>query len=143
MSMQICAVDTCVLMRLAAGDPAELYQETLTALQNLHTQHAGIRIVVHNMAIGECYISLQKHYGMTKPESGQAISMALTSGLVEPLDGTSALDVLQAAAAGGAGLIDRLLVLDAQVRQTIPLYTIDRDLARVADAVLLFSLAKT
>ena len=140
--MKICAVDTCVLMRLAAGDPADLYQKTLTALQNLHSQHAGIRIVVHNMAIGECYISLQKHYGMTKPHSRQAITGALTSGLVEPLDGQPALDVIDAASAGGAGLIDRLLALDAHVRQTIPLYTIDRDLAKVADALLLFSLAK-
>ena len=140
--MKICAVDTCVLMRLAAGAPLDLYQKTIGALETLLKSHAGLRIVVHNMAIGESYISLQKHYGFSKPESRAALVGALTSGLIEPLDGQPVLDVIKQASAGGAGLIDRLIVLDSQIRQTVPLYTIDRDLAKVTDAVLLFSLAK-
>jgi hypothetical protein len=131
--MKICAVDTCILMRLAAGDPAELFAKTVETLQNLIDRHFGLRIVAHNMVIGEAYIALQKHYGLTKPESRQSLADVLTSGLVEPLDGQAALDTIEAAAKG-AGLMDRLILLDSQARFTVPLFTLDQALIKVPGA---------
>ena len=132
-NMKICAVDTCILMRLAAGDPADQFAKTVEALENLLNRHTGLRIVAHNMVIGEAYIALQKHYGFTKPESRDSLAGVLTSGLVEPLDGEAALEVIDSAAKG-AGLMDRLILLDSHTRQTAPLLTLDAALARVLGA---------
>lgn len=131
--MKICAVDTCVLMRLAAGDPADQFAKTVEALENLLNRHIGLRIVAHNMVIGEAYIALQKHYGFTKPESRDSLAGVLTSGLVEPLDGEATLEVIDSAAKG-AGLMDRLILLDSHTRQTAPLLTLDAALAKVPGA---------
>lgn len=136
--MKICAVDTCILMRLAAGDPAELFARTVEALENLLDRHVDLRIVAHNMVIGEAYIALQKHYGLTKPESRQSLANVLTSGLVEPLDGQGALDTIEAAARG-AGLMDRLILLDSHARHTVPLLTLDQSLVKVPGAEELLS----
>ena len=134
--MKICAVDTNILVRLASGQPAALFHSTVSALESMLDRFPGIRIVAHNMAIGEAYIALQKHYGLTKPEARTALADTLNSGLLEPLDGRSALDAITAAAKG-AGLIDRMLLLDAHARQTAPLYTLDHALAKVPGAELL------
>lgn len=131
--MKICAVDTCILMRLAAGDPAELFAKTVEALENLLDRYVELRIVAHNMVIGEAYIALQKHYGLTKPEARQSLADVLSSGLVEPLDGQAALDTIEAAAKG-AGLMDRLILLDSQARHTTPLLTLDQALSKVPGA---------
>jgi len=131
--MKICAVDTCILMRLAAGDPADLFAKTVEALENLLNRHIGLRIVAHNMVIGEAYIAMQKHYGLTKQQSRQSLSDVLTSGLVEPLDGQATLEVINSAAKG-AVLLDRLILLDSLTRQTAPLLTLDIALAKVPGA---------
>lgn len=126
----LCAVDTCILMRLAAGDPAALFMKTVRALETLLDRQVGTRIVAHNIVIGEAYIALQHHYGFTKAESRKTLTHVLTSGLVEPLDGQAALDAIDTASKG-AGLVDRLILLDAQARSTAPLLTLDAALAKV------------
>lgn len=136
--MKICAVDTCILMRLAAGDPAELFDQTVEALENLLNRHHGLRIVAHNMVIGEAYIALQKHYGFTKPESRQSLANVLTSGLIKPLDGLATLEVIDSAAKG-AGLMDRLILLDSHTRHTAPLLTLDAALAKLPGAANLLA----
>jgi hypothetical protein len=131
--MKICAVDTCILIRLAAGDPADMFAMTVEALESLLNRHTGLRIVAHNMVIGEAYIALQKHYGFTKLESRESLTGVLTSGLVEPLDGIAALETIESAARG-SGLMDRLILLDSHIRQTAPLLTLDTTLAKVLGA---------
>ena len=139
--MQTCAVDTNVLMRLAAGDPVVMFQQTVETLTALLDQHPGLRIVAHNIVIGEAYISLQKHYGFTKAESRSSLADVLTSGLVEPLDGPPALEAL-GSGGKGAGLIDRMILLDSYARQSLPLYTLDDNLAKLTGARKLFTPAK-
>ena len=131
--MKICAVDTCILMRLAAGDPADLFMKTVESLEALLDRHVGLRIVAHNIVIGEAYIALQHHYGFTKAESRKTLTHVLTSGLVEPLDGQAALETLDTASKG-AGLVDRLILLDSHARSTAPLLTLDAALAKVPGA---------
>ncbi|MGI8601818.1 MAG: hypothetical protein ACR2OZ_02335 [Verrucomicrobiales bacterium] len=139
--MQICAVDTNVLMRLASGDPAPLFQQTVETLNTLLDQHPGLRIVAHNIVIGEAYITLVKFYGMSPEESRQALLHVLGSGLIEPLDGPPALEAL-GSGGKGAGLIDRMILLDSHARQSLPLYTLDDDLAKLSGARKLFTPAK-
>lgn len=134
--MKTCAVDTNILVRLACGQPEDIFHATVAALESLLDRFPGLRIVAHNMAIGEAYIALQKHYGLTKPEARSALAATLASGLLAPLDGQATLDSI-AAAAKGAGLIDRMLLLDTHARQTAPLLTLDHTLAKVPGAELL------
>lgn len=129
-------------MRLASGDPAPLFQQTADTLNHLLDQHPGLRIVAHNIVIGEAYITLIKYYEMTKAESRQALLAVLTSGLVEPLDGPSALEALRSGSKG-AGPIDRMILLDSRARGSLPLYTLDDDLAKLSGARKLFTTAKT
>ena len=83
-------------------------------------------ILVSNQVIGEAYIALQHHYGISKLEARQALTQVLTSGLVAPLNGQAALDILSAQ--GGAGLLDRLIAEDYS-RQVSETLTLDRRMA--------------
>lgn len=136
--MQTCAIDTNILLRLTVGEPEKLFHKTVESLQDLLDRRPGLRIVAHNMVIGEAYIVLQKFYGLTKLEARKALSQTLQSGLVEPLDGTPAIGAIDAASKG-PGLIDRMILLDSQTRKTLPLQTLDHKLSKLSDCELLFS----
>ncbi len=136
--MQTCAIDTNILLRLTAGDPESLFVKTVKSLQSLLDRQPGLRIVAHNIVIGEAYIVLQKFYGLTKAEARHALSQTLQSGLVEPLDGAPAIAAIDAASKG-AGLIDRMILLDSQSRGTLPLQTLDHKLSKLSGCELLFS----
>lgn len=136
--MQTCAIDTNILLRLTAGEPENLFRKTVESLQSLLDRQPGLRIVAHNIVIGEAYIVLQKFYGLTKAEARKALAQTLQSGLVEPLDGASAIGAIDAASKG-AGLIDRMILLDSEARQTLPLQTLDQKLSKLSGCELLFS----
>ncbi len=136
--MQTCAIDTNILVRLAAGEPESLFRKTIDSLQHLLDRQPGLHIVAHNIVIGEAYIVLQKFYGLTKGEARDALSQTLQSGLVEPLDSASAIGAIDASSKG-AGLIDRMILLDSHSRNTLPLQTLDKKLGNLPGCELLFS----
>jgi hypothetical protein len=79
-------IDTSILLRLATGDPADLYAhcvERLTAL----IESDGAEVFASNQVIGEAYIALQHHYGVTKAEAREGLANLLQSGLVAPGNG--------------------------------------------------------
>lgn len=65
----------------------------------------GIEILASNQVIGEAYVTVQHHYGLSANEAHTALLDVFESGLVAPLNGESVLNAL--AAQGGAGLMDR------------------------------------
>lgn len=119
-------IDTSVFVRLLTGDPAPDYEKTLAALKGLLDKSPASTFFVSNMVVGEAYIALQHHYGVSKPDARAAIASVLRSGLVAPLGGDGVFEALRAEE--GCGLLDRLIALDYAAAECLPL-TNDRKMA--------------
>ena len=119
--------DTSVLMRLLTGHPEDEYQRCRQGLGRM-VEEDQAEIFASNQVIGEAYIALQHHYGISKPDARQSLTQVLTSGLIGPLNGQPVLIILSEQ--GGAGLLDRLIA-DDYSRQVYETITLDRRMARL------------
>ena len=117
--------DTSILVRLLTGLPAPEFERCDRELTKL-IEEDGAEIFASNQVIGEAYVAVQHHYGVTKGAARTGLLSVLTSGLVAPLKGQSVLKAL--AEDGGAGLLDRLIADDYSriVSETL---TLDRRMA--------------
>ncbi len=117
--------DTSILVRLLTGLPASEFERCDRELTKL-IEEGGAEIFASNQVIGEAYVAVQHHYGVTKGAARTGLLSVLTSGLVAPLKGQSVLKAL--AEDGGAGLLDRLIADDYSriVSETL---TLDRRMA--------------
>lgn len=103
-----CGIDTSILVRLTTGEPAQDFDRVVAALTHLvEVEH--VALFASHMVIGEAYIALQQHYGVSKLDAKAALRSVLSSGLVAPSGGDAVLDAL--ATHRGCGLLDRLIVL--------------------------------
>ena len=127
-------INTSVFVRLLTGDPAKDYTETVQALTSLLHKTPATSIVVSNQVIGEAYIALQHHYGVSKPDAREAMISVFQSGLVTPQHGTAALAAINTTT--GCGLLDRLITEDYHHDGCITL-THDRRMAKLPGAQLL------
>ena len=91
----------------------------------------GAEVFASNQVVGEAYIAVQHHYGVSKANARVALTGALTSGLIAPLNGQPVLNLLQET--GGAGLIDRLIAEDYS-RTVSETLTLDRRMAALPGA---------
>ena len=119
--------DASVLMRLLTGHPEDEYQRCRQGLGRM-VEEDQAEIFASNQVIGEAYIALQHHYGISKPDARQSLTQVLTSGLIGPLNGQPVLIILSEQ--GGAGLLDRLIA-DDYSRQVYETLTLDRRMARL------------
>ncbi len=126
-------IDTSILVRLATGDPEDLYAHCVARLTALIETEAA-EVFASNQVIGEAYIALQHHYGVTKAEAREGLATLLQSGLVAPLNGQDILRIL--ADARGCGLLDRLIADDYRRADLLTL-TLDRTMAKLPGARLL------
>ena len=117
--------DTPVLVRLLTGHPAQEYDRCRLKLTGM-VEEDNAEIYASNQVIGEAYIALQHHYGISKADARQALALVLTSGLITPLNGQAVLAAV--AEPGGAGLLDRLIAEDYSRRVSETL-TLDRRMA--------------
>jgi hypothetical protein len=97
-------------------------------------EQQGAEIFASNQVIGEAYIALQHHYGVTKPEACMGLVEVLRNGLVAPLNGRAVFELL--AAEAGCGLLNRLIAEDYRRAGLVSL-TLDRKMATLADTRLL------
>ena len=125
--------DTSVLVRLVTGQPTELYERCTRELAGL-VEEQNAEIFASNQVIGEAYIALQHHYGISKSDARQALAQVLSSGLIGPLNGQAVLVALSVP--GGAGLLDRLIA-DDYSRSVSETLTLDRRMARLPQVRLL------
>ena len=126
-------IDTSVLVRLTTGEPTDDFHYCLSKLRTL-VEDDSAEIFASNQVIGEAYVTLQHHYGISKAEARRALSIILRSGLVAPLNGQAVIDVLQAS--GGAGLLDRL-IMDDYSRSVVEVLTLDRRMSKLRGALRL------
>ena len=121
-------IDTSVLVRLVTGDPEAGFQHCVRRIGSLIDE--GCEVFASNRVIGEAYVAVQHHYGVSKTDARSALHAALRSGLVAPLNGRTAIGALEAT--DRAGLLDRLIA-DDYARAGLETLTLDRKMARLAD----------
>ena len=102
-------IDTSILVRLATGDPAHDFEECVRRL-GLLVRDGAAEVFASNQVIGEAYVALQHHYGVSKWDCREALQSVLQSGLVRPLNGEAVIEAL--GARSGCGLLDRLIAND-------------------------------
>ncbi len=124
-------IDTSILVRLLTGDPPQDYQKTVKAMETILRTQPDAEIFVSNQVIGEAYIAVQHHYGVSKAATREALLSVLSSGLVAPLNGAPVIHALRSA--GGCGLLDRLIAGEYQ-HHGLTTLTHDRKMATLPEA---------
>lgn len=120
-------IDTSVLVRLAVGEPERDFQHCVEALRVL-VEDEGRETFASNQVIGEAYVAIQHHYGVSDADARAALINVLTSGLVAPLNGHAVIQALQTRE--GPGLFDRLIA-DDYARAGLETLTLDRRMANL------------
>ena len=127
------AFDTNVLVRYLVGDNAEQANAARALLERLTPEHPGF--ICREVAIEVVWV-LERAYGFTRVQIADVLLELITTDsiVVEAAD-----DMAHAAynyRQGGVGFAD-LMILSATEREgAAPLYTFDRQLARMDGAVL-------
>ena len=122
-------IDTSVLVRLLTGLPPDAYSRCVERLRALVV--GGAEIFASNQVIGETFVAVQHHYGVSAADTRAELSKALRSGLVAPLNGQAIFTALEAS--GGPGLFDRLII-DEYARAGLEVLTLDRKMAALPAA---------
>lgn len=118
-------IDTSVLVRLLTGVPEADFARSVQGLSAL-VRDEGADVVASNQVIGEAYVAVRHHYGVTRADARTGLLHVLRSGLVSPLNGASVLDAI--GSTGGAGLLDRLIA-DDYTREDLDVVTLDKAMA--------------
>lgn len=123
-------IDTSILVRLLTGDPKVGFDHSIRKL-TLLVEQEDAEIFASNQVIGEAYIALQHHYGVSRRDARTALVQVLSSGLVAPFNGNNIINILETKT--GCGLLDRLIADDYH-RTGLVTLTLDRKMAVLPDA---------
>ena len=126
-------IDTSVLVRLLTGDPPADFDRCADALRHLIEAEDAV-ILASNQVIGEAYIAVQHHYGVSRAEARSGLLDVLRSGLVAPLNGRPVLSAIEAS--DSPGLMDRLIA-NHYGDHALEVLTLDRRMASLPGARLL------
>ena len=126
-------IDTSVLVRLITRDPEHEFGRCVDELRVL-VEERDSEVFASNQVVGEAYVAVQHHYGVSAADARFALVDVLTSGLVAPLGGRPVLEALEVR--GGPGLFDRLIAEDYS-RAGLETLTLDRRMASLVDSRLL------
>ncbi len=118
-------IDTSVLVRLTTREPERDFEHCVEELRAL-IEDQGNEIFASNQVIGEAYIAIQHHYGVSDSDTRASLIDLLTSGLVSPLNGHSVIIALQNTTS--PGLFDRLIG-DEYSRAGLETLTLDQRMA--------------
>ena len=61
-------IDTSILVRLVTGDPEDGFEQCVRKLTAL-IERDDAEVFASNRVIGEAYVALQHHYGVSKPDA--------------------------------------------------------------------------
>ena len=126
-------IDTSILVRLLTGEPEADFARCARRLTRL-IEDDGAEFFASNQVIGEAYVAVRHHYGVSKADSRAGLADVLRSGMVAPLGGDAVMAAI--GQSGGAGLLDRLIAADYAGAGLTSL-TLDRKMAGLPDARLL------
>ena len=123
-------IDTSVLVRLLTGDPPAEFDRCANALRHLIEAEDAV-ILASNQVIGEAYIAVQHHYGVSRADARSGLLDVLQSGLVGALNGRPVLTAIEAS--DSPGLMDRLIT-DDYASNSLEVLTLDRRMASLPSA---------
>lgn len=132
MTQQRIGIDTSVLVRLITGSPPVVYSlcvERLSALVK-----GGAEVFASNQVVGEAFVAVQHHYGVSQADARAELLNVFRSGLVAPLSGNAVVEALSTP--GSPGLFDRLIANDYS-RAGLKTLTLDRQMASLPNTDLL------
>ena len=121
-------IDTSVLVRLLTRHPETEFERCVSRLHDL--VDGGAEVFASNQVIGEAYVAVQHHYGVSRTDARASLRDALRSGLVAPLNGRSVIAALETT--GGPGLFDRLIA-DGYAHEGLEVLTLDRRMAGLTE----------
>ncbi|YCM45184.1 hypothetical protein V2O64_04000 [Verrucomicrobiaceae bacterium 227] len=124
-------IDPSIFVRLLTGDPGRDYEKTLARFEERLAEEPAAEFFVSNQVIGEAYIALQHHYGVSKTEARTAMLSVFSSGLCTRLNGPAVLSILETKT--GCGLLDRLITQEYEARDLKTLSN-DRKMAKLEAA---------
>lgn len=116
-------LDTSALVRVLVGEPEALSAKVHARL--VKAFHQREVVIVSDLVLAEVHYALKYHYGHESSEIRKAMLAMLTSGLVRPEPGSSALWVLQQPSGGKAGFVDRLICHRYEADELVTL-TVDK-----------------
>ena len=90
-----------------------------------------VEFVASNQVVGETYVTVQHHYGMSRASAKSALLAVFEIGLVTPLHGEEIISMLQES--DSPGLFDRLIASDYE-HNDLEVYTLDRRMSSLANA---------
>jgi predicted nucleic acid-binding protein len=122
-------IDASILVRLLTGEPEGSFAHSVSRLSAL-VEADRAEIFASNQVVGEAYVAVQHHYGVSKSDARAGLVQVLHSGLVAPLNGSSVFTALETEA--GCGLLDRLIADDYD-RVGLVTLTLDRKMAALPD----------
>ena len=122
-------IDTSILLRLLTGLPVQEYERCRRELSSL-VESGHAEVFASNQVVGEAYVSVKHHYGITSADARAGLLRILTGGLVSPLNGHAVITALEAT--GGPGLFDRLIA-DDYACAGLEVLTLDRKMAILPD----------
>ena len=126
-------IDTSILVRLLTGLPEADFGRCVRDLSTL-VQDEGAAVTASNQVIGEAYVAVQHHYGVSRIDARAALLRVLRSGIVTPLHGRPVLEAIKTS--GGAGLLDRLIA-EGYTRAALETLTLDKKMAALPQVRIL------
>ena len=92
-------IDTSVLVRLITKDPEDEFDRCVGELRALVEEHDS-EMFASNQVVGEAYVAVRHHYGVSAADARSTLTDALTSGLVAPLTPNPPMDGVRTAEGG-------------------------------------------
>ena len=131
--MSSVGLDTSVVLRLLTGSPkdqADLAKEKLDLAFK-----AKRSVFVSDLVVSEVYFGLQHHYEVPKKEAKQALIQLLDSTKVKPeKNGKALLALKDEENLGGAGLVDRMIILQ-NLDYTHETLTFDKKMTKITGCI--------
>ncbi len=124
--MKSVALDTCIVLRLLIGEPADQAGQAYDYLEECY--FSGVTVYVSDLVVMETYHGLCHHYQVPQKEVIEILTDFLSSPMITP--GGHSLTILCEYKGRGAGFVDRLIRVDALERAQ-EIITFDKKFARL------------
>ena len=130
------ALDTNVLLRFLVRDDEDQAKAAAGLLQELTADEPGY---ISREVTVELFWVLKTRYGFGRERLATVFDDLLLSAALKVEAASDLASAVREYRRGGAGLADRLIAAAARQAGAVPLYTFDRQAARLPDVALLAS----
>ena len=130
--MKAVGLDTCVVLRLLVGEPAEQAKRALSHVEECYFNNTTV--FVSDIVVAKVYHALRYHYKVPIINAVKILLDFLSSPMITPTG--HALTVLREYKGTGAGLVDRLIRMDL-LDHAHEILTFDKDFAKLPNICIL------